>query len=238
MEIYKINNINEFLKEGITNPSEIKGLKTNIENYIKTYFVPNIDFTLDMDLNLLVNPDGFKAVFFDQMAFLMPVAKLLNLDLSSISKEELPSYISVRANNRLNELSCIKSEEELMINFPTLSGIYQTRKEHIAKSVELEQECNRIKPATQADYIKGLKLKNYGISRGEHSNNLLVAPTFSFQAFMSAYQTDLERLVRYLKYMAMNVSQAAMPVSLMESIDEQKMDDFISELNQNQRRLK
>lgn len=238
MEIYKINNVNEFLKQGRTNPSEIQGLKATIENYINSYFTPTVQLRLDMDLNLLVNPNGYKAVLFDEMAFLKPLAKLLDINTTSVSTEELPKHISVRAENELSELGLVKMEELLVIKFPTLSGIYQTKKDHIAKSVELEIECQRIKPSTQAELVKAKKLKEYGISRNEHLSNLVEYHTFSFESFMNTYKTDLERLVRYLDFVKANISQAAMPVSLMESLDEDKMDAFINGLKQNQRGLK
>ena len=74
MEFYKVNNINDFLKEGRTNASELLGLKGTIESYIKNFFGPAIDLKLDMNLNIIVQGD-YKAIFFDQTALLNPLAK-------------------------------------------------------------------------------------------------------------------------------------------------------------------
>lgn len=234
MEIYKVNNINDFLKEGKTSVTEVIGLKGTIENYINSFFSPSLNLKLDMKLNVIVQGD-YKAIFFDQLAFLNPLGNLLDVDKSRVSEEELPEFLKVRIQNRLNELSLIHREDELIIKFPTLSGIYHTKKDHVEKSVTIEYSCNAIKPSNQADLIKGKHLQEAGITRTEHANNLIEAYSFNFQSFLNTCLTDLERIVRYLDFLAANVSQAMMPVTLMQSLDEKVMDEYIKGIKDNQK---
>lgn len=234
MEIYKVNNINDFLKEGKTSATEIIGLKGTIENYINSYFSPSLNLSLDMKFNIIVQ-ENYKAIFFDKLAFLNPLGRLLDVDKSCVSDEELPEFLRVRIQNRLNELSLIHREDELIIKFPTLSGIYHTKRDHIEKSVALEYSCNSIKPSNQGDFIKGKRLQELGITRTEHANNLIEAYSFNFQSFLNTCLTDLERIVRYLDFLATNVSQAMMPVTLMQSLDEKLMDEYIKGIKEDQK---
>ncbi len=235
MEFYKVNNINDFLKEGRTNASELLGLKGTIESYIKNFFGPAIDLKLDMNLNIIVQGD-YKAIFFDQTALLNPLAKLLDIDTSAINPEDFASILRVRIQNKLNELKIIKSEGELVVNFPTIRSIYANKKDHIEKSVQIEKSCNSIKPSNQADLIKGKKLHELGISRTEHASNLIEAHTFSLQSFMIAYYADIERIERYIEYLAANVSQAMMPITTMQSLDENKINAYINNLRTTQKK--
>lgn len=234
MEIYKINNISDFLKEGRTNASEITGLKGTIESYINNFFAPNLNIHLDMNLNLLIQGE-YKAIFFDQMALLRPLAEILDVNISYVKPEELVDYLTVRLQNRITELKGVTKEEELIVKFPHLSGIYHTKKEHIEKSVGLEQGCKTIKPAVQAEHIKAKKLQEFGISRTEHANNLIEAYSFNLAGFLYSYYYDLERVVRYLEFLKNNISQAMMPVSLTESLDEEKINEFVKGVRTSQK---
>lgn len=239
MEIYKIDNINTFLKEGRTNAAEITGLKATIESYIANFFAPSLNIKLDMNLNVLVQGE-YKAIFFDQMALLRPLAEILDVNLSYVKPEELIDYLTVRLQNKVSELKGITREEELIVKFPHISGIYHTKKDHIEKSVNLEQGCKTIKPAVQAEHIKAKKLQEFGISRTEHANNLVEAYSFNLAGFLYSYYYDLERVIRYLDFLRNNISQAMMPVSLTESLDEEKINEYIkgSKEHQKERGLK
>lgn len=230
MQIYRINNINDFLKDDRTYPTEVMGLKTIIENYISNFFAPVLNIKLDMILNILVQEE-YKAIFFDELALLRPFARLLDIDLSVVHPEGLISYLAVHLDSKLSELKLIQKEEDLMVKFPTISGIYQTKKDHIAKSVSLEKNCLTIKPATQAELVKAKKLKEFNISRNEHASNLIEAYSFSLASFLSSYCVDIERILRYLDFLKNNVSQTMMPVSLTESLDESKINTYIGSLN-------
>lgn len=234
MEIYKVNNINDFLKEGNKSVYEIVGLKSNIEDYIRNFFCPSIDFKLDSNFDILVQGE-YKAIFFDQNAFLKPLASLLDISLDLISPDEIANYIKVRLENKLTDLKGIKREEELIIAFPTLSGIYRTKKESIVKSVALEQRCKSIKPMKQGEEIKIKRLREMGISKSEHDQNLIDVYSFSLQSFIAAYLTDLERIGRYFDFLKTIVNQAMMPVSIIESIDENKINSYINDIKQSQK---
>lgn len=234
MEIYKINNINNFLKEGKTNAAEIIGLKATIENYIANFFAPSLNIRLDMNLNVLVQGE-YKAVFFDQMALLRPLAEMLDINLTYVKPEELIDYLTVRLQNKISELKSITREEELIVKFPHISGIYHTKKDHIETSVALEQGCKTIKPAFEAERVKAKSLKDAGITRNEHTNNLIEAYSFSLAGFLYTYYFELERIIRYLDFLRNNISQAMMPVSLTDSLDEKKINEYIKGIKANQK---
>lgn len=237
MEVYKINDINSLLKEDITYSPEILGLKANIERYISNYFAPSLNLKLDMDLNVIV--DGtYQAICFDQMALIRSIANLLDINISTVSADDLNDYLSVKLAEKLRELKSITTEEDLLIKFPTISGIYQTKKERITKSVSLEEGCKIFKPVSEGEAIKYQKLREAGISREEHKNNLVEAYTFNILTFLCTYAYDTERVITYLDYLRASISQSVMPVSNKSSIDLKKLAEYIRSSKIKQRGLK
>lgn len=53
---------------------------------------------------------------------------------------------------------------------------------------------------------------------------------------MIAYYADIERIERYIEYLAANVSQAMMPITTMQSLDENKINAYINNLRTTQKK--
>lgn len=232
MEMFKINNVNNYLKEEGKMPPVIYSTKQNIENYIKTWYCPTIDLKLDMNFDMLVEGDIF-ALRFSEMSLLNQIKKLLDIkmeDIQNVGDNEKKSYILGKAQARLSELRKVKQIAELVYQFPTLHSIFVAKEESIKISVALEQECRRILPLEDREHVKYKKFCKCGLTNEKHLKNLSEAPTFNLQTFVFLYAQELDNLISNLNQVLYAMSATVMNEKSLEALNKDKIMNDINQV--------
>ncbi len=229
MEIIKINNINDFLKENVKYPTEILIMKNNIEEWLQKYFAPSVKIKLNMKLNLIVDGDNYGFVF-DEMALLESIRDLLGIEWKSTSVTEDQKKECILGNipAKITELKKVEIIEQLVYMFPTLHSLFLIKEASIKQSRLIEMEYSRIKPAKDAELLRNRKLHELGMNAQMHQEFLKQAYSFNLSTFKNAYAYELDQVYMGLNYILNCMANCIVTKPYLCSLDEEKIKSVIA----------
>lgn len=238
MEIFKIDNINDFLVEDQSFSAEVYYYKKIANNFLKTVFGGYVDLEIIPEVNAYVEGE-LLSIGLDKMSLVRPLAKLLGISLNSkvaTSEEEEIDFIKGRIQAKLTELRNIQSVAELTYKFPEIHTIYSNKVEGCNKSVIIENTCRIIKPASQAEEVRAKKRKEWNISREQHTQNLAEAAIVTSSGFLgffiNKYYTELSYIADHLDFLINSITFNKIPSTLFQTIDANNILNFIDNSKQ------
>ncbi len=225
---FKIEDVDAMAVEGKEVQPYFLAAFSHFTQYVNETYCPHFNLKLRQLLDLVVNEGTYYFVFnpnsvLEELCHLMDVQYYEELD-----DQSKYSYYVTRFATRLQELSCVRTEEELLSKFLTLYTIYREKKERIEESVNAYYTYARVKPARAAEELIKRRIYKSNINDYEYQELLNESLTFNFYTFIQKMVQELSLVVGNLPFILENLNTLAIDPSQIKEFDQEKIVAYIN----------